>query len=128
MPPVPRLKSGALGFKPLASPADIGGTGGMFVPNNIRPNLQRPAQTLQQQQQQQQQQKLGTGFGGYNNYGGPGGNNYNSYNNKSNNLSLLTNQSINTLLQSYNLGNNLGTIPPADLSGLNDLSGRALSE
>merc|ERR1711978_239148 len=105
----------AKGLNPNA-PDFSRGTGGMFVPNNIRPNLQRPAQTLQQQQQQQQQQKLGTGFG-----------NYNSYNNQSNNLSLLTNQSINTLLQSYNLGNNLGTMPPADLSGLNDLSGRTLS-
>ena len=105
------------------------GGGGMFVPNNIRPSAgplpgSRPPQNLPQQ-------KLGPtgpgfGPGGFNNFGG--GNNFNAYNNQSgsNLQSLLTNQSINALLSSY--GANLGSAPSVDLSGLNDFSGRTLSE
>merc|ERR1719220_3112861 len=116
---------GPKGLNPNAP--DFSG-GGMFAPNNIRPgNLTRPPQNLQQQS------KLGTGAtgagfaGGFNNYGGA--NNFNTFsNNQTGNLpSILSNQSINALLSSYNLG----SAPPVDLSnmsGLNDFSGRTLSE
>ena len=102
-----------------------GGAGGMF-PNNIRPgNMTRPPQNIQQQS------KLGsgTGFaGGFNNYAAGGSNNFNSFsNNQTGNLpSILSNQSINALLSSYNLG----SAPPVDLSNMSglDFSGRTLSE
>ena len=109
------------------SGAGGGGGGGMF-PNNIRPgNMTRPPQNIQQQS------KLGTGTatgfsGGFNNFTGGGSNNFNSFsNNQTGNLpSILTNQSINALLSSYNLG----SAPPVDLSNMSglDFSGRTLSE
>merc|ERR1719192_2418016 len=106
----------------------VGAGGGGMFPNNIRPgNMTRPPQNIQQQS------KLGTGTatgfsGGFNNFTGGGSNNFNSFsNNQTGNLpSILTNQSINALLSSYNLG----SAPPVDLANMSglDFSGRTLSE
>ena len=84
----------------------------MFAPNNIRPgNLARPPQNLQQQSKLGTGAAAGAGFvGGFNNYGGA--NNFN--NNQTGNFpSILSNQSINAPLYSYNLG----SAPPVYLSG-----------
>ena len=122
--------AGAPNLNPNAP--DFGrGVGGMFgvgsairPPASIQPSLTRPGQNIQQP-------KIGTTGGfGFSNYGAVGvGNNYNNFNNQSggNLQSLLTNQSINALMSNYNLG----SAPPVDMStmgGLNDFSGRTLSE
>ena len=122
--------AGPKGLNPNAPDFSRGGGGGMFAGNNIRPgNITRPPHNLQQQQSKLgSAAATGTGFtGGFNNYGGA--NNFNTFsNNQTGNLpSILSNQSINALLSSYNLG----SAPPVDLSnmsGLNDFSGRTLSE
>ena len=121
--------AGAPNLNPNAQ--DFGRGVGMFgVPSTIRPpasiqpSLARPGQNMQQP-------KIGTTGGfGFSNYGGVGGgNNYNNFNNQSggNLQSLLTNQSINALMSNYNLGSS----HPVDMNtmgGLNDFSGRTLSE
>merc|ERR1719220_3269958 len=133
IPSIPISSTGVMSAKPPGAGApnlnpnapDFGRGERMFgVPNTIRPpaSIQppRPAQSLQQQ-------KIGTtgGFdGSFNNYGR--GNNFNNFNNQTggNLQSLLTNQSINALMSNYNLG----SAPPVEIPGLNDFSGRTLSE
>ena len=103
-----------------------GGGGGMFGAANLRQGAAMPPQ-----RPPQHQQKLGPGFGaaagGYNNYNNFAGGGFPGQSAGGGNLqSLLTNQSINALLSNYNLGP--GSPDLSTMSGLNDFSGRTLSE